>query len=517
MAKIGKYVVMGEVGRGASCIVYSTLDPDVGRQVAVKTVAKALAKPDDIARLQREAQVGGKLNHSHIASVYEYGEDDYAAWVAMEMVDAKSLAQHVAEGYQAPAEPLPELVVEILEALEYAHSRGVAHGDVRAENVLVGPAGAKLIGFGDDGLESADTAAAATMLKELFAEPLPVLDQPPATVRELLDGLRAKSRNRLTALKKAMKAAPAPLLTPRRLPAVLFVDDEERVLHALAGLFQGTYEVHTAASGAEALELIRRKRFLVIISDQRMPGMTGVELLREARTAAPTAVRLLHRLLGLRRDRVVGERERDLPLHHQAVAAGRARGHARRSDRGGDRRRSGRRRRAALRACERQRGGPRAAGARAQRARALARRARRAGGLRRRHRARHRVARGHRRGGERAAAHIEEPEALLHVLKKASPHTQLVAISEVPDPDLAIRLINEARIHRYLGKPVNLSLLQQAVVSGLQRYSRLENTPGLGGTERAKRRRKTHRLRRLFTRVRNLGGRFGLFNARAGS
>jgi response regulator RpfG family c-di-GMP phosphodiesterase len=106
--------------------------------------------------------------------------------------------------------------------------------------------------------------------------------------------------------------------------------------------------------------------------------------------------------------------------------------------------------------------------------------------------------------------HLEEPEALLHVLKKASPHTQLVAISEVPDPDLAIRLINEARIHRYLGKPVNLSLLQQAVVSGLQRYSRLENTPGLGGTERAKRRGRTHRIRELFRRVRALGGRFRL-------
>src|SRR4051812_5130538 len=266
MAKIGKYVVMGEVGRGESCIVYSTLDPDVGRQVAVKSVAKALARPEDIARLQREAQVGGKLNHSHIAAVYEYGEDDYAAWVAMEMVEAKSLARHVAEGYRAAAEPLPDIVVDILEALEYAHSRGVTHGDVRAENVLVGAAGAKLIGFGADGVESADVAAAATMLKELFAEPPPVLDEPPGTMRELLDGLHSK-KSKLGALRRAMKAAPAPLLTPRRLPAVLFVDDEERVLHALSSLFQGTYEVHTASSGAEALELIRRKRFLVIISD----------------------------------------------------------------------------------------------------------------------------------------------------------------------------------------------------------------------------------------------------------
>ena len=164
MAKIGKYVVMGEVGRGAACIVYSTLDPDVGRQVAVKTVARALATPADVARLQREAQVGGKLTHSHITGVYEYGEDDYAAWVAMEMVEAKSLRQHLDEGYRAPLEPLPDLVAEILEALDYAHARGVKHGDVRAENVLVSAGGVKLIGFADEGDEAADVRAAATLL-----------------------------------------------------------------------------------------------------------------------------------------------------------------------------------------------------------------------------------------------------------------------------------------------------------------------------------------------------------------
>ena len=142
MAKIGKYVVMGEVGRGVASIVYSTLDPDAGRQVAVKTVAKALASKGDLARLKREAEIGADLIHGHIAAVYEYGEDAYAAWVAMEMVEAKTLAQHVAEGYRAPTEPLPDLVVDTLEALSYAHSLGVTHGDVRAQKVLVGAAGA---------------------------------------------------------------------------------------------------------------------------------------------------------------------------------------------------------------------------------------------------------------------------------------------------------------------------------------------------------------------------------------
>ena len=309
-----------------------------------------------------------------------------------------------------------------------------------------------------------------------------------------------------------MKAAPAPLLAPRKLPAVLFVDDEERVLHALAALFQGTYEVHTAAGGAEALELIKAKRFLVIVSDQRMPGMTGVELLREARTLAPSAVRLL--LTGYsdfsaivssvneseifryitkpwqqaELEATLGEAV-EVAIAAEAAAAG-------------------------GRHYERASGNVVVLG---QPALARSVRELSLGAL----------------GVQEAyddetvldivshddigvvvselRANLEEPEALLHVLKNASPHTQLVAISEVPDADLAIRLINEARIHRYLGKPVNLSLLQQAVVSGLQRYSRLGDAPGLAGTERAKRRRRTPRLRRLFNRVKSL--RF--FSARA--
>ena len=302
-----------------------------------------------------------------------------------------------------------------------------------------------------------------------------------------------------------MNPASRPLLGPRKLPAVLFVDDEERVLNALSALFHGTYEVHTAASGAEALELIKARRFLVIVSDQRMPGMTGVELLREARTLAPSAVRLL--LTGYsdfgaivasvnesevfryitkpwqqaELEAIVAEAV-EVAIAAEAAAAG-------------------------GRHFERASGNVLVLG---QPALARSVRELSSGAV----------------GVQEAYdedtvldvvshedvgvvvselhAHMDEPDALLHVLKKASPHTQLVAVADVPDSDLAIRLINQARIHRYLSKPVNLSLLQQAVVSGLQRYARLESAPGLAGTERTGRRKKTRHLRRLLHRVRAL-------------
>ena len=74
---------------------------------------------------------------------------------------------------------------------------------------------------------------------------------------------------------------------------VLFVDDEERVLNGLRALFRQQFEVFTTANGAEALEIVRASAIQVVVSDQRMPGMTGVELLRETRKAAPHTVRIL--------------------------------------------------------------------------------------------------------------------------------------------------------------------------------------------------------------------------------
>ena len=74
---------------------------------------------------------------------------------------------------------------------------------------------------------------------------------------------------------------------------VLFVDDEERILTALKSIFRSKYHVLTAANGQEALDFIQRFKIPVIVSDQRMPGMLGVDLLRQSRELAPDSVRIL--------------------------------------------------------------------------------------------------------------------------------------------------------------------------------------------------------------------------------
>jgi serine/threonine-protein kinase len=76
-------------------------------------------------------------------------------------------------------------------------------------------------------------------------------------------------------------------------PKILFLDDEERILNALGALFRYKYQVFTATTGEQALNILRRCHVHVVVSDQRMPGMTGVEFLRQAKAVSPNTVRIL--------------------------------------------------------------------------------------------------------------------------------------------------------------------------------------------------------------------------------
>ena len=98
--------------------------------------------------------------------------------------------------------------------------------------------------------------------------------------------LSPMARARMAALAAATRDA-----KPK--PAILLLDDEERILNALKAIFRFKYQVYTATEGAQALDLLRRHRIHVVVSDQRMPTMTGVEFLRQAREIAPSTVRIL--------------------------------------------------------------------------------------------------------------------------------------------------------------------------------------------------------------------------------
>jgi len=152
--RLGKYPITGVLGQGAMGVVYKARDPVIQRAVAIKTIHKALVADEAerahlAARFRNEAQAVGRLSHPGIVAIYEYGEDDTTAYIAMEYVEGRSL-----ERVLSPRRPLPEpealsIMVQLLDALACAHRAGVWHRDVKPANLILTPSGqVKLADFG---------------------------------------------------------------------------------------------------------------------------------------------------------------------------------------------------------------------------------------------------------------------------------------------------------------------------------------------------------------------------------
>ncbi len=597
-ARIGRYEVLGELGRGGMAVVYRGLDPVIKREAALKVIRKADLDAAESAqileRFKREAQAAGSLHHPNVVAIYEYGEDDACAWIAMELVEGKSLRDHLLAGWRPDLSTLPSVLEQLLEALDYSHARGVVHRDMKPGNVLISDMGvAKISDFGiarvelshltqagevlgtpyymapeqyegRDIDERTDIYAAGVIVYEVLCGRRPydgqggnllrqILQDPPPPVstfeprlpvtidmvlgralakkpenrfrnaREFLDALKdafpgtAQAKTGLAgnvgALRKALAASAPPAARPAkpaiRRPSILFVDDEERIVNSLQHLFGESYEVETATGGTAALERLRARRFHVLVSDQRMPDMPGVELLRQAKDLAPRTVRLLltgysdlAAIVGSVNDsevfRFVSKpwQEEDLRATlAEAVdvaialeAAAAAPAPTLPPD-----------------ATVLVLGEP----ALARAARELAKGAylvREATGID----AALEVLAAEEIGTLVCDLDIGagDPAALLRILKKQSPQTQLIAASSASDSELIISLINEARIYRFLKKPVNFSLLQAAMIAALGRYARMMHSPALLRAESARRGRQGTAERTILGRLKSLGGRF---------
>lgn len=140
--QIGRYQVLGELGRGAMGIVYRAHDPKIGRSIAIKTIAlNALSSEEERARLRdrlrREAQSAGVLSHPNIVTIYDVHEEGDHAYIFMEFVDGPTLENLIAQGRVPNPGPLLDLLEQVAEGLDYAHSRGIVHRDIKPGNVMV--------------------------------------------------------------------------------------------------------------------------------------------------------------------------------------------------------------------------------------------------------------------------------------------------------------------------------------------------------------------------------------------
>ena len=402
---IGKYEVQGILGRGGMGVVYKAFDPAIHRQVAIKTITKSAMDPSElqyaIARFRHEAQAVGRLTHPRIAAIFDYGEDENIAYIVMELVNGKSLYEHLQNKAKFDLAEIGEIVRQLLDGLGYAHAQGVVHRDIKPSNILINDDGRiKISDFGIAHLDSSsltqvgeimgspgymspeqftgdepdarsDIYSAGVIAYELLASRKPFIGSNVEIMRQVISerpmnpsqynpqisaqldwaahkalakkredrfqsarefalafvqGISASLRTSkataaedaaeaptqrldskivsaarmlagLQAAKPAAEPAAAPVApafdTAGKKAKLLFVDDEERILNALRSVFRAQYNVFTASSGPEAMEFLKRFRPHVVISDQRMPEMTGVEFLREVKDIAPHTVRIL--------------------------------------------------------------------------------------------------------------------------------------------------------------------------------------------------------------------------------
>jgi serine/threonine-protein kinase len=168
--KIGRYKILGELGRGAMGIVYKAEDPNLDRVVALKTIvleADAEGRKEYEKRFFLEAKAAGKLNHPNIVTVYDFGEADGVAYLAMELVEGADLRLRLKEsnGEGLPAGDAVDIAQQVAEGLGYAHERGIVHRDIKPGNIMLQPRGqAKIMDFGLARMRVADHKTSTGMV-----------------------------------------------------------------------------------------------------------------------------------------------------------------------------------------------------------------------------------------------------------------------------------------------------------------------------------------------------------------
>ncbi len=145
---LGPYKIGDQLGAGGMGEVYAAIDTRLDRTVAIKILPEHLAAdPHVIERFEREARAVGSLNHPHICTLFDVGEQDGVHFLVMELVEGETLAARLTKGRLSLDQAL-EYAIQIADALDKAHRQGMVHRDLTPANIMITKSGTKLLDFG---------------------------------------------------------------------------------------------------------------------------------------------------------------------------------------------------------------------------------------------------------------------------------------------------------------------------------------------------------------------------------
>src|ERR1700686_1663665 len=157
-SQFGRYEILGALGAGGMGEVYRARDPRLGRELAIKILARKLSDSKlDVKRFEREAGSASALNHPNIVTIFELGQVDSTYYIAMELVDGELLRGMLRAG-PIPLQIVIGIAAQITDGLAKAHAAGMVHRDLKPEKIMVSRDGlVKILDFGLAKLVTTDT------------------------------------------------------------------------------------------------------------------------------------------------------------------------------------------------------------------------------------------------------------------------------------------------------------------------------------------------------------------------